>query len=557
MKLIIQGQGEITLSQSDFVASGGEGAIYAKGATAFKVYSDANKLLPLGKITELAAIGDPHIIKPERVLLDPTSASPIGYTMPFIRDTLPLCQLFTRAFREREGLDPARMLGLVDGLRALIQHVHDVGILLVDLNEMNFLVDRGFTTVYGIDVDSYQTPNYPATALMPSVRDWQSASFHPGSDWFSFACIAFQMFVGIHPYKGRHPSVTGLEERMKANLSVFDPAVSVPKAVYPLDVIPPAWRSWLRAVLQDGQRCAPPTALGSAPASVAARSISGSAELDITEIAAFPGAVLGYVEHGGQAVAWTTAGIFWNGRRIAEPRALGGVGFSPRENRPILAWIEGGLLRLLDATTGRDVPVSLRADALMICGPRLYLRSGDRIFELLLTELGDGVLASARLAAQVLEHATHLFDGVAIQSLLGATYISLFPRPNTTYQVRVPELDGCTVLEARYDQRVLMALVTRKGRYHRITFHFSAEHDRYVTRPMAWDVTPAGLNFVTLDNLVCVQVNEDEDLEISAVGNDNVRVVRSAQIGNDLRLVKHGGRVAFVRGDRVFAIRMK
>lgn len=120
MKVTVQGQGQVTLLQSDFVAAGGEGSIYCKGTTAYKIYADPKRMLPLGKMTELAAITDIDVIKPDVVLLDTKSSSPVGYTMRFVPDTMPLCQVFTRAFREREGLDHATMLRLVQALQARV-----------------------------------------------------------------------------------------------------------------------------------------------------------------------------------------------------------------------------------------------------------------------------------------------------------------------------------------------------------------------------------------------------------------------------------------------------
>ena len=32
--------------------------------------------------------------------------------------------------------------------------------------------------------------------------------------WFAFAVVTFQLFTGIHPYKGKHPSVLDLDARM-------------------------------------------------------------------------------------------------------------------------------------------------------------------------------------------------------------------------------------------------------------------------------------------------------------------------------------------------------
>lgn len=230
MKLTVQGQGDVTLTQRDFVASGGEGSVYARHGVAYKVYTDPTKMIPVGKIRELAAITDPNVVKPTNVLLD-KAGHPVGYTMRFVPDAHVLCQLFPRAFRDRMGLDHKQMFSLVQRMQAGVSNCHQANVLIVDLNEMNFLVDPKFHEVFFIDADSYQTRSYPATALMESVRDRHmkhSHDFNEGTDWFGYAVTSFQMMCGIHPYKGKHPTLKGFDERMLANVSVFNKDVSVP-----------------------------------------------------------------------------------------------------------------------------------------------------------------------------------------------------------------------------------------------------------------------------------------------------------------------------------------
>ena len=77
----------------------------------------------------------------------------------------------------------------------------------------NFLIDRDMQHVLFIDVDSYQTAGFPATAIMDSIRDRHSSTYSAGTDWFSFAILAFQMFVGVHPYRGKHATLAVSGER--------------------------------------------------------------------------------------------------------------------------------------------------------------------------------------------------------------------------------------------------------------------------------------------------------------------------------------------------------
>lgn len=560
MKVIVQGQGEVTLTQREFVASGGEGSIYSKGVTAYKVYTDPSRMLPVGKIAELAAIHDPDVIKPEKVLLDPKGNRPIGYTMRFVSDAVPLCQTFTRAYRDREGLDHATMFGLVRTLQERVDHIHQAGMLVVDLNEMNFLVDKGHQEVYAIDVDSYQTKSYPATAIMPSVRDWtvQGHDFTELSDWFSFACVAYTMFRGIHPYKGKHPTIHGLEERMRANASAFDPSVTVPKVAYPEDVIPPAYRAWFRAVLQDGKRLPPPTDPNhTISVTLTPPTFVAGAGLTISDLLLFQEDILAYEESGGVAVVGTATGIYLGTRKVLGPTPVRAIGFSPKNNRPIAAWVEGGRLRLHDLVGGRAISLDLVADALMGYHGRIYVRTGERLLEIVLTDMSSGVVASTRNVANVLEKATHVYPGVVVQNLLGSVFVHVFPRAGASHQIRVPDLDGVRIVDARHDGRILMVVASVAGRFDRLTFLFAEDYDTYQTLPVVRDITPSGLNFVTLDSGVLVHLTEVEEIEVVSLTSGKTRTVRDPALGNDMRLVQHAGRVAFIRGSKVCSMSLR
>jgi hypothetical protein len=39
MKYIIRGKGEISLTQENFISQGGEGKVYGKGETVYKIYN--------------------------------------------------------------------------------------------------------------------------------------------------------------------------------------------------------------------------------------------------------------------------------------------------------------------------------------------------------------------------------------------------------------------------------------------------------------------------------------------------------------------------------------
>ncbi len=103
-KYAIRGGGQVNLTQANFIAAGGEGQVFGHGDEAFKVYLKPERMIPEAKIAELAGIADESVVRPRRVLLD-GKGNAVGYSMRRVADAHPLCQLFTRAFRDREGVD--------------------------------------------------------------------------------------------------------------------------------------------------------------------------------------------------------------------------------------------------------------------------------------------------------------------------------------------------------------------------------------------------------------------------------------------------------------------
>jgi hypothetical protein len=561
MRILVKDWGELELDRGDFVAQGGEARVFAKDGTAYKLYHDVARVLPAGKMAELAAIADPRVVKPERLVLEPSSGRPLGYAMRYLADCYPLCQLFPRSFRERNGLDPVAAFALVRRLRSLLDAVHRAGVLVVDLNELNVLVDRALHETFAIDADSYQTAHYPATALTPSVRDPLAplGQWSEQSDWFSFAVLTFQLLVGIHPYKGNHPSVSGLEARMAQHLSVFDPAVRIPKVCYPLEVIPEPFRSWYRAVLHQAERSAPPSGEGAiAFVAPVCQPVAPGGALSVREVGRYDGTILGVWESHGALLVHTDRGLWLDGRplRLA-PLGRLAVGFSPRMNRPVAAWLDGAL-RVRDLGSGHELCVGVRPNELGCHDGRILLRAADKILELELTDVGPTVIASTRIVANVLANATRLYDGVAMQSVLGASYALLFPQAGSCHAVRVPELDQLKVVEAKLDGHVLMVLTTHGARYDRLVLRFDCRFERYDLRRID-DVAPTGLDFVTLDSGVCVCLDEQDRLELfsASMGSSAVRWVHDESLGADMRLVRHAGGVAFFRGELLYRMSLR
>lgn len=545
---------KVRLTQAEFKAQGGEGVVYVKDGTAYKLYADPAKMIPSAKIAELSALTLPDILRPQDILTDARRA-PVGYTMPSVSDAFVLCQTFPKAFREREGLTPDLALRLVRQLQDGVRHVHGQGILIVDLNEMNFLVDPQFAHVYFIDVDSYQTQTFGATALMESVRDRHATAWNEGTDWFSFAIVSFQMLTGIHPYKGKHPQLKTLEERMSHNVSVLHPDVSVPAACLPFDVIPRGWRDWYHAVLDCGQRLPPPQGFSTVillPTRPERR--IGSGQFEISRWRDFPEAVIAFL----QGITLTTAGVYRSGDRCAAAEPGAKIGLTMPGGHAVKATLDGGQVRLFDLTRGQAIPAEIAGEQLMATEGRLYVKCGAALREVAFLETPARLWSQARTVVAVLENATQLFEGVALQNLLGAWYASLLPKHGHCYQIRLPELDGAQALDAKLQGGVLMIVAARAGRYEKWIFRFDAAFASYDAR-VVLDLSGPSLNFVVLAHGVCLHLTEGDELEIfpARKGGTGCKVIADPALGGDCLLLKDGANAFFARGGALFRFTMK
>lgn len=560
MKVIIKGTSQtVDLTQKDYVGAGGEGEVYVKGSTAYKVYFDPAKMIPTKKIEELSAITDPRVVRPEQVLLD-SRHHPVGYTMRFIKGGWALCQLFPRVFRERNKLTEGMVLELVKKLQEGVGHVHQAKVLLVDLNEMNFMVSKKFDEIYFIDADSYQTEHYPATALMPSIRDWKTplGKFTENSDWFSFGIVSFQMFTGIHPYKGKHPKVNGFEDRMKAGISVFDKHVSVPAVVYPLSVIPKEYLHWYKTLFEKGDRCPPPDRIGVVVvAAPVAKQIVGSTQVSVTEIGDYEDEVIRVCGTSSHLIVVTKSAVWLNNRKVlTTTKQVNGIGYS-NYTTPVV--VTGGnhddIMELTNLDTGESIPFGLQASSVESSDGRIYFKLADHIYEVKLTSAGRQVIATTTEAAQVLEHATRLYPGVAVQRLLGSTYASLFTDVGTTHQVHLPELDNYKVLDAKYDSGVLMVIGGKKGVYSRLVFKFNGTFTTTECECVG-DITPTGLNFVVLESGLCINMNEDEQLEVfsAKLGHPAKRVIQDPALSGDMIIGDCFDQVVVAKGSKVYKL---
>ena len=563
MQVFVKGKKDkINLTKNHFIASGGEGSIYSRRGVAYKIYQNPKAVIPYSKMKELSSIQNSNVIKPERLVLS-NKNKPIGYTMKHIPKTYALCQIFPKAFRDRTGMDTKNVLHLVQKMQRTIADIHKEQILIVDLNEMNFLVDKKFDNVFFIDVDSYQTKSFPATAIMESIRDRHmvdKAAFSTLTDWFSFCVVSFQMFVGLHPYKGKHPTIKGMEDRMKANIPAFHKDVKFPKNVLSFDIIPQAYKDWYKAVLFEGKRFAPPTdPVQVIVIPVAITTVIGNESFDITEVVEYDTNVIKYIAVNGTRVTITADDLYIGNKKIFQTCNKNmHVAITPLLNKVISATLIDGDVLLYNFSDENVPKHDIKADDIMSYKDRIYIKNKDMISELNFVEIGKNIHAVPKHVGNVMENSSKFYDGVIIQNVLGSFVASVFPIAGVHHQIQCPEFKGYQIIDAKYRDNVLIIVASKKGKYDKFILKFDSKFSSYSVRKVD-DISYVGINFTVLENGIAVHINENEELEIfsNKKESNTVKVIDNSLISGDMKLFNNGVQVTFSKGKKLYKLKMK
>lgn len=582
MKYKIRGSGAtVELGTNEFKAKGGEGSIYIVGDTVYKV-CDAGKMVDIRKLVELHALDHPRIVRPTDIIEAVGNPQPVGYTMKLVPgNAITLSQMLSKTYREREGVTPDMMAALVKQIHGGISYIHSKpGYLQVDGNELNYMVTNSHRDLYFIDVNSYKTPNFDADAIMPNIRDWSvGTNFSHLTDWYSFAIVSWYMFTGIHPFKGRHPRFTDLKtamvEQMKANVSVLDPESKFPQAAvyFPFeDAVPGgkngAYWQWYTAIFVDGKRLAPPTDFQAQIVFVAkVKEIVGSNNFDIAELRRYMAQITGFAHSKGREIVITTDGLYLDNQPGPKITGRYRVGFTDTKNVPVaLVQDENDLAKVMSLETGHYLPNSsappteFACEEIMSCDGRLYCRSQGTIYEFLFIESGLDVIPMVKSVASVMPKATKLHQGVAVQSIFGIYYFSFFPERGHHRQIKVEELTGREITDAKYENKVLMIVAMDKetGQYDRYVFRVSDDWGSYDVRKVE-NITPIGINFTVLPSGIAVCINEEEQVEVFPNKKDSatLKVIKDPAIKANMRLCRVGAQVRLAHGDKLYSFTMR
>lgn len=563
--VFVRGKGKVRLSdEHDYVADGGEGRIYAQGDVVYKIYLDQTKMIPEAKIVELAQLDHPNIIRPKDVLLDKKNTL-IGFTMDRV-EGLELCRLFNTIFLKSNNITPEMLLKLVENIQNTTQFIHDRGFLIVDGNELNYLVGhRDYTLPFFIDVNSYQTPGFPASAINIFFQDPHAQTFSKQTDWFTFAIVACKIFVGIHPYRGSHPDYRKRDvlQRMQDNVSIFNSETRLPVAARNFSYIPTAYYEWFVKIFEKGARLPPPHIAGLLKVvQVTAELVRSTGNFAIKLLRKYDNDILRHKTVHGKHIVLTKDALHIDRDRYDFRQFHGEVVFTPKNLTPLITTIreEDGMLVISD-TDGNLLDLQLKVSRQpLVIDNRIYAFHAGDLTEVAIHEINNRAIASVSNVWKIMPKSSIGFDGLIYQTALGKSYLVIphhkFGKSYCAIQA-IPELDEYKIIDGKHDLRVCMLIGVKEHSYHRIILRFDENYEKYDVR-IVEDIDYPAINFVTLDNGTVVSLDEHAVVEVfsNKIASSKVKRIDDPEVKQNMILSKDGTNVLFYTENRLYSLKM-
>jgi len=225
MTQLLINNGLYDVDKSPLVGSGGEGIIYrVADDVAAKVYFPKvmddqlrQKVLALCNsfANHVADFSSSAFAFPQHPAYDQQEAFNllVGFSMPFFPDCPGLHQV-GYDLNERKystpGLSDAKAIALIYKAFELAQRLHRARIILGDISPDNILFNRRLESPIFIDLGAVQIGSFECRVhkleyldpLIELAGKRLNGAYHYSieSDIFALACVAYELFVGVHPY---------------------------------------------------------------------------------------------------------------------------------------------------------------------------------------------------------------------------------------------------------------------------------------------------------------------------------------------------------------------
>jgi len=511
INIFLENGDNIVLTQKEYLASGGEGTVYQKGQYAYKIMHDQHRIIDKKKIEELNKISCKNVLNPIAHIYD-SKGLPIGFLMKYIRNTEFLCKLFNIGFRQKNNFSNNDMVDLIKNLQLTLQKCHDVNVLAVDFNQMNFLVDNAtYKVPYFIDVDSYQTKSFKATAIMDSIRDRsiKNNEFNIYSDWYSWGIVTFWLYIGTHPYRGSHPLYAKNDwcgKRMEDFVSLFHKDVSMPANCFDFSVIPKPHLEWYKEVFETKNRSVPPLPEGMViiPVKIAVPVITNFISEKVFEYAQ---QIIDVKSNHNDIFVLTQDHLCKNGISIFYDKYKNNKKIISADDKDVfLVSYENNILHIYNFrnTFEKDI----ECDDYLIEDGKILTKHGGKLYRHQIEYIEERIIHSVKELCHVFESSCKMFDNVLFQDMFGQMFINFSDESGNFINKEINELKYHTIIEAKRIKNICVVISHKINKFYRSVIAFSPHSFNYVIRQEETDIDST-CDFVMKSNGMCIGINGD------------------------------------------------
>ena len=544
--------------------SGGEGTVYLLKDTAFKIYHEQSKMIPLGKFKELNAIQADNVIKPEELIYDERK-NVIGYTMKAIYNTVSLSRIVTTDYQNSHNISHKDLIKIILNIKDTIANIHKDKCLVVDINDSNILVDHKLN-VYFIDVDSYKTQNYPATALQDYAKDFtvKDYKFSELSDWFSFGLLATKIWLGIHPFMGRwskykkREKQNTLEYRSLNNISIFNDDVVYPKTVRSFTMIPKNYYSWFVDIFEKGERKTPPNDLGEFFSSVDELILDEQNNINFKKLLTNKLPIIGILQGFRNEIILSNNAIIFQNNITKLKENYTSIIFNSKDEPLIFKVNNKNQVESYNVVTQElNIYNQVLADKIYAFNNQVYAINYDNFMNLELINFGKETL-TIKSSFSIMPYSSQVFDSCIYQNTMGKAFMYLIHDKDTTPLMKFKELDGKKIVNAKYKNNILVVNYKNSFNYTNIVFKINNFFDKYEVIYQE-DNDVSNINFTVNDKGVACYIPEDEKMLLffNQFNNQAIRKIKDTNISLNMKLYSSHSNINIYVNNEIYNISIK
>jgi hypothetical protein len=147
-----------------------------------------------------------------------------------------------------------------------------------------------------------------------------------------------------------------------------------------------------------------------------------------------------------------------------------------------------------------------------------------------------------------------IYDGVVIQDIFGKYSVLIPYEQGKCLRVKIPELEGCRVLDAKRLGRWLFVVYEKSGKSDCLTIYFDKKFESYQSK-VDEHVDFKSINVILKDTNMIVFNKNDNDLELF-FDLSRTKKIENTPVNSDMELY-NGKATSFVNGKAVYELQMR